>query len=93
VLAAEHLLDFAGLHFLREGIERLRELGVDRFTGFRPLDQHRQVVAFFGEGHDEIAVLLQATATLEHFLGVGLVLAGVGSGGPSFEARQFFVRV
>ena len=45
VLAAEHLLDLAGLHFLLERVERLAELGVDRLAGFGPFDEHGEVVA------------------------------------------------
>ena len=45
VLAAEHLLDLAGLHFLIERVDGLRELGVDRFARGRPLDEHAEVVA------------------------------------------------
>ena len=49
VLAAEHLLDLAGLHFLIERLERLRELRVHRLAGLRPLDEHAEVVALLLE--------------------------------------------
>ena len=49
VLAAEHLLDLAGLHFLVERLERLRELGVHRLAGLGPFDQHGEIVALLLE--------------------------------------------
>ena len=45
VLAAEHLLDLAGLHLLVERIERLGKLGVDGLPRLSPLHQHGEVVA------------------------------------------------
>ncbi len=51
VLAAEHLLDLAGLHFLVERVERLRELGVDRLARLGPFDEHGEVVALLLERH------------------------------------------
>ena len=42
VLAAEHLLDLAGLHFLIERLERLREFGVDWLARLGPFDEHRR---------------------------------------------------
>ena len=47
VLAAEHLLDLAGLDLGVEHVQRLRELGVDGFASLRPLDQNGQIVAAF----------------------------------------------
>ena len=42
VLAAEHLLDLAGLHFLIERVERLAEFGVDRLRRPRPIRRARR---------------------------------------------------
>ena len=47
VLAAEHLLDLAGLHFLVERVERLRELGVDRLRRRRPTRRARARSSLF----------------------------------------------
>jgi hypothetical protein len=91
VLAAEHLLDFAGLHFLRERVEGLGELGVDGFARLRPLDEDGEVVAFPGQRCDEVAVLLETTAALEDFLRLGLILPEIGSRRARLEASQLFV--
>jgi len=89
---AEHLLDLGGLDFLIEHIEGLTELGVHLFAGRGPLDEYREVVAFLAERVDEIAILLEALAALEHFLGAGLVVPEVGSGGARLEPGQFILR-
>ena len=91
VLAAEHLLDLAGLHFLVERVERLRELGVDRLAGLGPLDEHGEIVALLLERRDELAILLEPAAALQHLLRFGLVLPEIGRGGARLEAGQFFV--
>ena len=91
VLAAEHLLDLAGLDFLIEGIDGLRELGIDGLARFGPLDEHGEVVALSPQRADQIAVLLEAAAALQHFLRFGLILPEVGRGGARLEAGQLFV--
>jgi hypothetical protein len=91
VLAAEHLLDLAGLHFLIERVERLRELGVDRLAGFGPFDEHREIVAALLERHHEIAIQLQAPSALQGLLRFGGVFPEIGRGGFVFEAGQLFV--
>jgi hypothetical protein len=73
VLAAEHLLDFAGLHFLIERFERLAEVLVDRFTGLGPLDQHGEIFALPLERQDQIAILLEPAAALQELLCFGLI--------------------
>jgi hypothetical protein len=87
VLAAEHLLDLAGLHFLIEPIEPLRELGIDGLAGLGPLDEHSQIVGLLGQRQDEVALLLEAAAALQDLLRFGLVFPEIGSGGARFEAR------
>jgi hypothetical protein len=89
VLAAEHLLDLAGLHFLIEEIERLRELGVDALAGVRPLDQHGEIVALLLERDAQVAILLQPAAALQDLLRFGLVFPEIGRGGARLEAVQF----
>src|ERR1700682_1428193 len=90
VLAAEHLLDLAGLHFLIERLQRLREFGVDRFAGLGPLDEPREVVALLPERHDELAILLEPSPALQNLLRFGLIVPEIWRGGPRFEAGQFF---
>jgi hypothetical protein len=91
VLAAEHLLDLAGVDLDLEAVERLRELGVDGLARFRPFDEDGQIVVFLAERQREIAVLLQPATALQDLLRFGLVLPEIGSGGAGLEAGQFFV--
>jgi hypothetical protein len=93
VLAAEHLLDLARLHFLIERLERLRELGVDRLAGLGPFDQHGEIVAFLLQRVNQIAVLLKPPPALEDLLRVGLILPEIRRGRAALEAGQFFVGV
>jgi hypothetical protein len=92
VLAAEHFLDLAGLHFPVQRIQRLRELGVDGLACFRPFDQDGQVVAPLLQGFGEISVLLQAPPALQDFLGLGLVLPEIRRRGQGLESIQFVSR-
>jgi hypothetical protein len=91
VLAAEHLLHFAGLDFLIERVETLSELGVHRFAGFGPFDEDGEVVGAPAQRHHQIALLLEPLAALEDLLRFGRVLPEVGRGGFVFEAGQLFV--
>jgi len=77
VLAAEHLRDPAGLHFLIEHLARLRELRVDGLARLRPLDQDAQVVALLLQRQGEIAILFQAAAPLQDLLCFDLVFPEV----------------
>ena len=85
VLAAEHLLDLARLHFLVERLERLRELRVHRLARLRPLDEHAQVVALLLERHHQIAILLEPAAALQDLLCFGLVFPEIVGGGSRVE--------
>jgi hypothetical protein len=91
VLAAEHLLDFGGLHFQIEGVERLAEFAVDRFAGVGPFEQHRQIVALFLERQHQVAILLDAAAALQRLLRFDLILPEIRGGRARFEAGQFIV--
>jgi hypothetical protein len=92
VLAAEHLLDLAGLHFLIERFERQAELGVNGLAGLRPLDEDGQVLAPLPERRDEIAVQLETPAALLNLLGFSLVFPEVGRGDARLDTGQFFLR-
>jgi hypothetical protein len=89
VLAAQHLLDLPGLHFLIEQIERLRELGVHRLAGLGPLDEHAEIVALLLQRDAEIEILFEAAAALQDLLRFGLVFPEIGRGGARLEAGQF----
>jgi hypothetical protein len=91
VLAAEHLLDLGGLDLLVERVERLGELGVDRLPRVGPFEQDGEVVAPLLERGEQIAILLEPSATLQDLLRLGLILPEVGCGGARFEARQLLV--
>jgi len=92
VLAAEHLLDLARLDLLIEGLQGLRELGVDGLARIGPLDQDGEIVALLLERQDEIAILLEAAAALLDSLRFSLIFPEIGRGGAGFEAGQLFVR-
>jgi hypothetical protein len=91
VLAAEHLLDLAGLDLLIERVERNTEFGIDRFAGVSPLGEHREVVALPAQRDHQIAVLFEPAAALQDFLRFGLVFPEIGRGGARLEAGQFFL--
>jgi hypothetical protein len=91
VLATEHFLDLAGLHFLIERLERLAELGINGLARVGPLNQHGKIVALFLERQAQIAILLDATAPLQDFLGFSLVFPEVGGGGARLQAGQLLV--
>src|SRR5262245_47331530 len=91
VLAAEHLLDFAGLHLLIERVERLRELRVDLLARLGPLDEHAEVVALFPERPHQIAILLEPAAALQDFLGFGLVFPEIVGGRTRVQAVQLLL--
>jgi hypothetical protein len=91
VLAAEHLLDLAGLHFGIERVERLREFGVHGLSALCPFDQHDEIVALLRERRDQVAVLPQTPAALLDLLRLGLVFPEVRRRRAGVETGQFLV--
>jgi hypothetical protein len=91
VFAAEHLLHFAGLHFLVERFDPLCEFGVDRLPCFGPLDEDGEIVGALAQRHHQVAILLEALAALQDLLCFDLVFPEVGRGGLVLETGQFFV--
>jgi hypothetical protein len=89
VLAADHLLDLAGLHFLIERVEALHEVGIDVLAGVRPLDEHAEIVGLFLERVNQVAILLQTAAPLQDLLRFRLVFPEIRRGGFRFELGQF----
>jgi hypothetical protein len=57
----------------------------------RPFQQHGKILTAAAERRRKLAILLEAAAALENFLGFGLVLPEIGGGGSRFEAGQFIV--
>jgi hypothetical protein len=92
VLAAQHLLDLASLHFLVERVERMREFGVNGLARLGPLHEHGQIVALGPERAHEIAILLEPAAALQDLLRFSLVFPEIGRGRARFEAVQLFFR-
>jgi hypothetical protein len=92
VLAPEHLLDLARLHFLLERVEPRRDLAVDRFAELRPFQQDGEILAAAAERCRELAILLETAAALENLLGFRRILPEIGGGGSGFETGQFVVR-
>jgi hypothetical protein len=86
VLAAEHLLDLAGLHFLLERVERLAELRVDRLPGLRPLGEDGEILAALLQRFRQLALLLEAAPPLQDFLRVDLILPEIRRGGARRQA-------
>jgi len=89
VLAAEHLFDFAGLHFLIERVKSLDEIRVDVLAGLRPFDEYAEIVTLFPERADQLTILLKAAAPLQDLLRFALILPEIGRGGFRFELIQF----
>jgi hypothetical protein len=90
VLAAEHLLDLASLHFLIELFQPSGEFVVDRLSRGRPFSEHGKVVGALLQRGGEIAVLFETTTALQHALGFGLVFPEVRRGRAGLKAAQFF---
>jgi hypothetical protein len=91
VLAAEHLLDLAGLYFLVEPFERDTEVLVDRLPRFSPFDEHGEVFALPLQRQHQVAILLEAAAALQDLLRFRLIFPEIGRGDARLEAGQFFV--
>jgi hypothetical protein len=92
VLAAEHLLDLARLHFGVERVERDCKLGVNRLARLCPFNEDGQVVASLPERDDEVPILLQAPPALQDLLSLSLVLPEVRRRGKRLESVQLVVR-
>jgi hypothetical protein len=93
VLAAEHLLDLAGLYFLIEQVKRGCQLAVNRLAGFGPLDEHREIVALPLQRPHQIPILLEPPPALQRLLRFGLVLPEIGRGRARFQTIQLLFGV
>jgi hypothetical protein len=89
VLAAEHLLGFAGVNLQGQLVESPTEIGRDGLSGFGPFDQHLQVVELPLQRIAQLDVLLEAAAALLDFLRVRLVLPEVRSADEFFYLGEF----
>jgi hypothetical protein len=89
VLSAEHFLGLAGIDLRGELVERPGELLQHRLPGLGPLHQHGEIVDPRLERSAEIAVLLDAPASLEQFLSGFLVLPEIRRCYPGFDLGEF----
>jgi hypothetical protein len=80
VLAAEHLLGFAGLDLRRQLVERLAEVVPDGLASLGPLDEDVEVVELALQRVAELDVFLEPATALQQLLRVGLVFPEVRSG-------------
>jgi hypothetical protein len=88
VLAAEHLLDLAGLDLGLELVEPAREIVIHRLAGLDPLGQHLEILGPPRQRRAERDVVLETAPALLDLLGFSLVLPEIGFGYASFELRE-----
>jgi hypothetical protein len=88
VLAAEHLLGLAGLHFGGELVEPLRKIAEDVLARLQPLDEHDEVVGAALQRLAERDVRFERLAALQRLLRGGLVLPEIGIGGLLLYLRE-----
>jgi hypothetical protein len=81
VLAAEHFLDLAPLDEGGELLDPRRQLGRDVLALGRPVHQHSKILGFGFERGDQLDFFLDATAALEGFLRLDLVVPEIGRRG------------
>jgi hypothetical protein len=81
VLAAEHLLGFAGVDFRGELVQPLGEIGEHVLAGLDPLGQYGQVVGAALQGLAERDVPFDRLAALQRLLRRRLVFPEIGVGG------------
>jgi hypothetical protein len=93
VLAAEHLLDFAGFHEPRELLDAVGQLAGDLFALPGPFDQDRQVVGAAAQRVDQLDLLFDAAPALQGLLRLDLVLPEVGSRRAGFYLGELFGRL
>ena len=93
VLASEHLLRFGRLDLSSERVETRRQLAEDVFALAGPLHQNGEVARAAFQRFDEVAVFLEAAASLQHLLGFGLIFPEIWRRDPPFEPAQPFDRL
>jgi len=91
VLAAEHLLDLAGLHHLRELLEAGGEIREHVLALAGPLHEHAEVLGAFCQRGNERDFFLDAAPALEDLLRFGLVAPEIGRTYVLFDIGQLLV--
>jgi hypothetical protein len=92
VLAAEHLLDLAGVDFGRKRLEAPLDVALDLLALLEPLHEHGEVVGSAAQRLDEREVVLQPAAPLEDLLGLRLILPEVRRRDLQLEALELVAR-
>jgi hypothetical protein len=89
VLAAEHLLRLAGVHFRGEIVERAPQIVGHRFARLGPLGEHGEILEPLAERHAEIAIFLEAPPPLQQLLRRRLILPEIRRADALFDGLQF----
>jgi hypothetical protein len=89
VLAAQHLLGFAGVHHARQVVQPALEIVEHRLAAFGPFDEDAQVVGARAQRLAEVAVLFETAASLQQLLRGRLILPEVGVRNALFYAGEF----
>jgi hypothetical protein len=92
VLAAEHLLGFAGFDFRGQVVEPLRQVVEDRLTGLRPLDEDGEIVHPRLERIAQLDVVFETSPPLQQLLRRRLVFPEIGLGNALLYLGEFVRR-
>src|SRR5207302_10948307 len=90
VLAAQHLLDLAGVDQTRELVDAGRQLAGDILALAGPFDEHTKILGALSERIDQLNFLFDPPAALKKLLCFGLIGPEVGRRGALFYAGEFF---
>jgi hypothetical protein len=88
VLAAEHLLGFAGIDLCREIVEPAAQIVGHRLPGFGPFDQNGEIVEPPAQRVAEVAILFEAPAPLQQLLRRRLILPEIRRSDAFFDGLQ-----
>jgi len=89
VLAAQHLLGFAGVDQRGQVVQCAPEVVGNRLPRLAPLDEDGEIVEPLAQRFAETAVLLEAPAALQELLRRRLVLPEVGGANALLDVLQF----
>jgi hypothetical protein len=89
VLAAEHLLGFAGVDHARQLVETALEIVEHRFAAFGPFHQDAKVLGARPQRLAEVAILFETTAPLQQLLRGRLIFPEVRFRDALFYAGEF----
>jgi hypothetical protein len=90
VLAAEHLLDLAGLDLGRQRVEAPLDVALDLLALLEPFHEHGEIVGPAAQRLDERKVVLEPAAALEDLLRLRLILPEIRRRDLQLEALELF---